>query len=377
MHNTMEIKIVEVNSRTLLRTFINLPARIHTNHPNWVPPIYLDDRGFFNKKKNKSFQYCDTVLALAFDGDKPLGRIMGIINHRYNKASGDNDARFCFMETWNDPTVFHALMAFVENWGRQKGCDNMVGPLGFSDKDPQGFLVEGFNEPVVLATNCNFAYMPEMLLQEGYAKKVDCVVYKIPVPDQIPDFYKAIYQRALLNNHIHVLEFTSRKKIKPLIHPVLRLLNETFTDIYAFDPFEEREMNDFANRYLPLLDPQYIKIVTDLKGNIISFIIAMPDISKGIIACKGHVIPFGIFQIIHARKRAKQLNLLLGGVKQEFRGKGLDVIMGVKMLETARKFGLEYIDSHLELETNLLVRKEMERMGGVVYKRFRVFRKAI
>jgi hypothetical protein len=342
-----------------------------------VPPIYMDDRSFFNKKKNKSFLYCDTILAIAFDDQKPVGRIMGIINHRYNNASGDNDARFCFMETWNNQEVFHALISFVENWARSKKCDNIVGPLGFSDKDPQGFLVEGYGEPVVLATNCNFPYMPELLAQEGYTKKVDCVVYKIPVPAEIPDFYKAIYTRALRNNHIHILEFTSRKKIKPLIHPVLRLLNETFIDIYAFDPFEEWEMNDFANRYLLLLDPEFIKIITDLDGNVISFIIAMPDISKGIIACDGRVIPFGIFQIIHARKKAKQLNLLLGGIKKEYRGKGLDVIMGVKMLETARKHGLEYIDSHLELETNTMVRKEMERMNGKVYKRFRVFIKAL
>jgi predicted GNAT family acetyltransferase len=136
-------------------------------------------------------------------------------------------------------------------------------------------------------------------------------------------------------------------------------------------------MNDFANRYLLLLDPEFIKIITDLDGNVISFIIAMPDISKGIIACDGRVIPFGIFQIIHARKKAKQLNLLLGGIKKEYRGKGLDVIMGVKMLETARKHGLEYIDSHLELETNTMVRKEMERMNGKVYKRFRVYRKEL
>jgi hypothetical protein len=373
----MEIKIVEVTSHKLLHSFINLPAEIHAEHPNWVPPIYMDDRGFFNKKKNKSFLYCDTVLALAYKNNKPAGRIMGIINRRYNQASGDNDARFCFMETWNDPEVFHSLISFVENWARKMKCHNLVGPLGFSDKDPQGFMVEGFSEPVVLATNCNFPFMPELLFQEGYSKKVDCVVYKIPVPHEIPEFYNAIYERALRNNHIRILEFTSRKKLKPLIHPILRLLNETFADIYAFDPFEEQEMNDFANRYLPLLDPHFIKVITDLENNIIAFVIAMPDISKGIIACKGRVIPFGIFQIIKSRKRAKQLNLLLGGVKEEYRGKGLDVIMGVKMLETAKKRGLEYIDSHLELETNQLVRKEMERMDGVVYKRFRVFKKAL
>lgn len=373
----MKINIIEVTSRNLLNTFINLPAKIHADHKNWVPPIYLDDKSFFNKKKNKSFLHCDTILTLAYKNDKPVGRIMGIINNRYNKACGENDARFCFMETWNDPEVFHALISHVENWAKQRNCDNLVGPLGFSDKDPEGFIIEGYENPVVLSTNYNFPYMPELIMQEGFSKKVDCVVYKIPIPDAIPDFYKSIYNRAIDNNQIKVVEFTSRKQIKPLIHPILELLNETFANIYAFDPFEEREMDDFANRYLLLLDPKFIKVITDLQGNILSFIIAMPDISKGIIASKGYLIPFGIFRIINARRKAKQLNLLLGGVKEEYRGKGLDVIMGIKMLESARNRGLHYIDSHLELETNLLVRKEMERMGGIVYKRFRIFKKDI
>ncbi len=373
----MAIKILEVKNRRQLYQFIHLPEKIHASHTNWVPPIYMDEWTFFNPKKNKSFSYCDTILALAFKDDQLVGRIMGIINHRYNEAQNENDARFCFMETWNDEVVFNALIDFIEKWSAKLGASNLVGPLGFSDKDPQGFMVEGFNEPIVIATNGNLEYMPVLLEKLGYNKKVDCVVYKVPIPDDIPDFYRAIYNRALQKNNIEILEFTSRKKIKPLIHPILRLLNETFAPIYAFDPFEEKEMDDFANRYLPLLDPHFIKVITDKDGNILSFLIAMPDISKGIIACNGHVLPFGIFQIISSRKKAKQLNLLLGGIKEEFRGQGLDVIMGVRMLETSKKRGIEYIDSHLELETNVKIRMEMERMNGMVYKRYRIFRKEI
>jgi hypothetical protein len=373
----MAIEIKEVSNRRDLYKFIHLPEIIHAGHENWVPPIYLDDWNFFNPRKNKSFDYCDTVLALAMKNGNCVGRIMGIINHKYNESHNENDARFCFMETWNDQEVNHALIDYIENWAREKGMDNLVGPLGFSDKDPQGYMVEGFNEPIVIATNGNYPYMPDLLVEQGYVKKVDCVVYKVNIPDEIPEFYKAIYNRALQRNNIEILEFTSRKKIKPLIHSVLHLLNETFAGIYAFVPFEEREMDDFANRYLPLLDPKFIKVIRDKKGNILSFIIGMPDISKGIQACRGHVIPFGIFQIISARKRSKQLNLLLGGIKEDYRGLGLDVIMGVKMLETSRKHGISYIDSHLELETNIKMRKEMERMGGVIYKRYRVFQKKL
>ena len=373
----MDLKIVEVTTRQQFRTFINLPAKIHRGQKNWVPPIYFDDRKFFNPKTNRLFHHCDTILALAYKGGVPAGRIMGIINRRYNAFQGESDARFCFMETWNDPEVFHALISYIEGWAKGKGCTNLVGPLGFNDKDPQGFLVEGFNEPVVLSTVCNYPYMPELLIQEGFEKKVDCVAYKIPIPDKIPDFYQAIYNRALKNQQVQIIEFTSRKKIKPFVRPILTLLNETFKDIYAFDPFEVWEMDDFANRYLPLLDPRYIKVIIDSGGHVVSFIIAMPDISKGIRACRGRLLPFGIISVILARKRAKQLNLLLGGIRDDYRGRGLDVLMGVKMLETAQKAGMLYMDSHLELETNHRVRREMERMGGVVYKRFRIFTKPL
>lgn len=373
----MAVEIKEVKSKKDLSRFIQLPALIHKGHSNWVPPIYLDDRAFFNPKKNKCFEYSDTILVLAFKDGKLSGRIMGIINHRYNQIHGENDGRFCFMETWEDPEVFHALIQYVEKWALAKGMKNLVGPLGFSDKDPQGFMIEGFNEPIVLATNANFPYMPVLLEKEGYGKKIDCVVYKVPVPDVIPDFYQAIYKRALINNDVEVLEFNDRKKIKPLIHPVLHLLNKTFADIYAFAPFEEKEMDDFANRYLPLLDPNFIKIIRSRGGEILSFIIAMPDISKGIIACKGRVLPFGILRILFERGRSKQLNLLLGGIREDYRGKGLDVIMGVKMLEKAKLRGMTHIDSHLELETNHRMRREMERMGGVIYKRYRIFTKEL
>lgn len=373
----MALIVKEVVGRKELYRFIHLPEEIHQGHTRWVPPIYLDEWNFFNPRKNKSFSYSDTVLALAWRNGKAVGRIMGIINHRYNEANQEKDGRFCFMESWNDPEVFRELLCFVESWARAKGMVNLVGPLGFSDKDPQGFMIEGFEEPIVLATNGNLPYMPELLVEQGYEKKVDCVVYKVPVPKEIPAFYRAIYQRAMVNNDIEVLEFRKRSEIRPHIHAVLSLLNETFSDIYAFAPFEEREMDDFANRYLPLLDPGFIKVIRDRNGAILSFIIGMPDISKGIIACRGHVIPFGIFQIIASRKRSRQLNLLLGGIRESHRGKGLDVIMGVRMLESAIKRNMEFIDSHLELETNFGVRREMERMGGKVYKRYRIYQKPL
>ena len=373
-----EITIKKVLSKSELKTFINLPAKIHKDHKNWLPPIYMDDWEFFNPKKNKSFGFCDTILALAYKEEEPVGRIMGIIHHKYNNAHNEKDGRFCFMETYEDQEVFHALIAFIENWAKERGMNRIVGPLGFSDKDPQGFMIEGFDQPLVLATNPNFPYMPVMLEKEGYEKKVDCVVYKVPVPNQIPDFYQNIYNRVWANDNIRIIEFTNRRKLRPYIRPILKLLNETFEEIYAFVPFEEYEMDDFANRYIFLLDPRFIKVIENPETNeLIAFIIALPDISKGIMACKGKLLPFGIFQIISARKKSKQLDLLLGGIKKDYRGKGLDVVLGVKLIETAQQRGIDYIDTHLILETNTRMRMEAERMNGEVYKKYRIFQKPL
>ncbi len=372
------IIIQEVNSKKELKKFIHLPAAIHKDHSNWVPPIYMDDWEFFNPKKNKSFDSCDTQLLLAYRNDKVVGRIMGVIHRKYNEKHQESCARFAFFETWNDLEVAKALIQSVENWAREKGMSKLVGPLAFSDKDPQGFLIEGFDEPAVIAANCNFPYQVELLEKIEFTKEVDLVEYKINIPNPLPEFYLKIEERATrMNASLRVLEFTSRRKVKPYIHPVLRLLNATFTEIFGFTPFTEAEMDDFANRYLFLINPRFIKVVANSQNEVVAFVIGMSHIGDGIQKAKGYLFPFGIFKIFAAARKTNQLNLLLGGVDPAYRGKGLDVMMGVKMMQSAIEQGKTIIDSHLELETNTKVRSEMEKMGGVVYKRFRIFGKAL
>ena len=375
---TMDVKVYPVKTKNDLRKFIHLPAKIHKNHSNWVPPIYMDDWQFFNPKKNRTFSYCDTILLLASQNGEVVGRVMGIISHKYNKAKNENNARFCFLETYDNFDVAKALLENIENWAKSKGAIKLVGPLGFSDKDPQGLLIEGFNEPNVIASNCNFPYLTNLVEKAGFAKEIDLVVYKVMIPDQIPDFYARILQRAQKNNKdLRIIDFKSRKHIKPYVTPVLSLMNETYKEIYGFALMDETEMNEFATRYLPILNPNFIKVVVNDDNKVIAFILTMPDISDGIIKSKGHIFPFGIFQIFKSQKRTKQLNLLLGAIQEHHRNKGIDTIMGAKILEEAQKAGLKYIDSHLILENNFKMRAEVERMGGVVYKRYRIFQKSL
>jgi hypothetical protein len=372
------IGIAEVNNRTDLRKFIHLPAKIHKNHSNWVPPIYMDEWVFFNPNKNEAFSHSSTKLLLATRGKKVVGRIMGIVNHQYNAKHKQKHARFCFLETYNEPEVAQLLLSSIENWAIEQGMVKLVGPLGFSDKDPQGLLTEGFDEPNVIATNCNFPYLVDFVHNAGFKKEVDLVVYKVSVPETIPDFYLKILERAESNYAgLNVVHLKTKRDIKRFVRPVLSLMNQTFRDIYGFTELSPREMDEFASRYLMVLDPRFLKIICNEYNEVIAFVLGMPDLSLGVKRSKGYMLPFGIFQVLHSQKITKQLNLLLGAVHPNYQNRGLSTLLGVNLLKEAQAAGMERIDSHLELENNVKVRGEMEKMGGIVYKRFRIFGKSI
>jgi len=372
----MAIDVREVKTRRDLRAFIYLPEKIHKNHRNWVPPIYLDDRKYFNPQKNKAFSYCRTILLLAYRGERLVGRAMGVINTRFNEYRKEKLGRFGFLETWEDQEVVHALLGRVEEWARGLGMTRLVGPYGFSDQDPEGFLIEGFEHRATIATYYNYEWLPRLVENEGYIKDIDYYVYKLDVPKELPEFYQRIFERTARKGIFKVVEFEKRKELKPWIRPVLSLMNECYTgsDIYGFAPLDEKEMDDLAKRYLPILDPRFIKVVTR-DGEPAAFVVGIPDMTAGIQKARGRLLPFGFIHILRAAKKTKQLDLLLGAVKEKLRGQGLDVFMGSRMIKSAQEAGMEIMDSHHEMETNVRVRAEMERMGGKVYKRFRVFQK--
>lgn len=244
-----EIFVKEVITRKDLRDFIYLPEKVHRNEPDWLPPIYMDEWELYDKKKNKSYGYADALLLTAYRDRKPVGRIMGIINRRYNEINHENHGRFCFMECYNDPDVFHALISHIEQWAKQNGMSRLVGPLGFSDKDPQGFQIEGFQYPLFITAANNSPYMAELIENEGYAKKIDLVNYLGEIPRVFPVVYERVLDRITKGREFDIIEFKSKKQLKPYIIPILELMNDTFAEIYGFVPLNDKEKRDFAARY--------------------------------------------------------------------------------------------------------------------------------
>lgn len=374
----MTINLREIKSKKDLKSFIYLPEKLHQSQENWVHPLYPDEWAYFNPEKNRAFGYSDTLMLLAEKDRQPVGRVMGLINRRYNEVRGEATARFGYLESIEDQEVVHALLSRVEQWAKEKGMNRIIGPYGFSDQDPEGFLIKGFEYRATIATYHNFPWLPEMVEKEGYVKDLDYFVYKLQIPKEIPEIYRRVSERILKKGNFELLEFKNRREIKPWVRPILSLMNETYieSNIYGYAPLDENEMDALAKKYLPVLDPKLVKGVLK-DGQPVAFIIGIPDMTAGIKKARGRLFPFGFIHILRAQKKTKQLDLLLGAIKKEYRGVGLDALMGMAIIASAQKAGFEIIDTHHEMEANVKVRAEMERMGGVVYKIFRVYQKPL
>lgn len=372
----MEIKIVEVTTRKQLRTFIHLPAKLHKGEPNWMPTIYNDDWNFFNPKKNHQFDSCDTIMALAYADGKPAGRIMGIIHNTYNEIRRENNARFGYFDSIDSQDVAHTLFAYIQDWAFRKEKTLLVGPYGFSDKDIQGLLVDGFEHLPLIDSACNPPYIIKLVENEGFSKEVDCMTYKFPVNLALPELYYRIVQRSNYNSNTQLVEFTSRRELKPYIVPVLELVNRTYDHLYGFVPMTNTEIHELANRYLPLIDPRFVKII-EKDGEVIAFVIGIPNLTKGIQKSNGYLFPIGIFRILIAIKQTRQLDIMLGAVRRDYQGTGIEIVMGLALLESARKADYKDISTHLILENNLKMRAEFERLHVSHHQKYRVFRKEL
>ena len=372
----MAINITEVKTPRDLRQFIALPAKIHKHHKEWVPSLLNDDKAIFTPKLNEAYQYCSTIRLLARRDNRVVGRIMGIVHQHYNQLNNEQNARFAFIETYEDKEVYTALIQAIEEWAKKQGCQKLVGALGFSDKEPQGFLIEGFDKQTMMVTNCSFPYMNRFINELGYAPHTVFVEYKLTLTDQMMERIVPFAERASRNPDFKLQTFTSTRQIKPLIRPVFDLINRTYKNIYGFSPISTREADEFANRYLPFLNPKLVKIVTNRQDKIIAFLVGMSDFSQGIKKAHGRLFPWGWIPILLSMKKSDTVVLLLGSIDEEYRHKGIDALMGKSFLNDSRHLGYRYLDSHLIMEKNTKMRQELERLdGSILYKRYCIYQK--
>ena len=369
------IRIEPVSDRRRRRAFLDLPARIHEEDAAWVPPLRMEESRSIDPRRNAAAAYCDFGSWLAWRHGAPVGRVTGILNRRYAERRGESVARFGLFEAVEDRDVVEALLDAVESWARHRGATSVEGPRGFTDQDPEGLQVEGFEHPTTLACYQNGPALPDCVEQAGYAKSADYVVYHFPVPERRHPFYERILRRVHREGRYRLQEFDGRRALLRFSVPILETMNESFAELEGYTRLDPGEIRSLARRWFPFIDPRFVKIV--LHGDqVVGFLIAVPNQNEGFRRTRGRLLPAGWLHMLRTAP-GPQLDVLLGGVRAEHQGRGVDVLMADALLRSARDHGFEWMDSHHELESNFRARHEMERVGGEVWKRYRVYEKRL
>jgi len=374
----MPVQIKEVTTKADLKRFVEFPFSIYKDNQNWIPPLLLDEYHTLRKEKNPAFEYCDAKYWLAYKDGQLAGRIAGIVNHRYIEKWGNKYARFGWVDFIDDAEVVKALFSTAEGWAKEQGMAGIHGPLGFTDMDHEGMLVEGFDELGTLAAIYNHPYYPRHLEKLGYIKDVDWVEFEVKVPKEIPEKADRISKIVMQKAGVKVLNAKKAKDLLPYAHEMFEVLNSAFADIYSFVPLNEKQIKMYIKQYFSFILPDYTKILLDSNDKVAGFVIGMPSLSRALQKAKGRLFPLGFIHILKAiKKENKYIDLYLGAIRPDLQGKGADALLMTEMSRSAIKNGVISAETNIELEENVRVQSHWKYFDSRQHKRRRCYIKTL
>lgn len=369
----MTIEVKEVKNRRDLRKFILFPKKLYQKNPLWVPTLEADEWNTLDVKKNAAFEYSEARYWLAFKDGKIAGRIAAILSEGHRGHWNQSYMRFGWIEFIDDAEVVSALMTAVETWARQKGCTAVHGPMGFSDMDHAGMLVEGFNELPTMINIYNFPYYPKQLERLGYVKDTDWVEYELVVPKELDPKILKLSEILLKRNNLHMLNARSKKEILPYAHRIFNLLNEAYSNLYGFVPLNEKQIEDYTKQYFGFIKPEFVPVVLNDKDEVVAFGITMPSLSRALQKAGGKLFPFGFIHVLNALRKNDRADLYLVAVKPELQGLGLNSLLINQVFNAFRNAGIEKAESNPELENNSQVQAQWKHFEHRQHKRRRVY----
>lgn len=372
------IEIKEISpTKSNLKKFTQFQIDLYDGNPYYVPPLISDDLATLNPKKNPAFDFCEGVYYMAYRDGKPVGRIAGIINRQVNDKTGIPTARFGFIDFIDDEEVSKALMDAVENWAREKGMTKLIGPMGFTDMDHEGMLIEGFNELGTMATIYNYDYYPRHIEKLGFQKEADWVEFLMEVPEGIPEKYDRIADIVKKKYGLKVKKYKSPKKAKEEIgRPLFHLINEAYDSLYQYSRLTERQIDYYIGIYLSLINFDLLTAIMDKDDNLVGIGISMPSLSRALQKSKGKLMPMGWWHLLRALKcKTDRVDLLLVAVKPEYQNKGVNALLFQDLIPYYIKYGFKYAESNLELETNNKVQGQWEYFKNRLHRRRRAYYK--
>lgn len=373
MSNITDIVIKKVENKRDLKRFISFPYKLYAGNKYWVPPLRFDEMNTLRRDKNPAFEFCEVKYWLAYKEGKIAGRIAGIINWRYVEKWQNRYARFGWIDFIDDEDVSKALIEAVEKWAKEKGMEAVHGPLGFTDLDYEGMLVEGFEELGTIATIYNYPYYPKHLEKYGYTKDIDWIEFEVKIPPEIIEKIDRIAAISLKKNNLRVLKVKKSKDLLPYAKDMFKVLEEAFKDLYGVVPLSEKQVDLYIKQYFGFIRPDYISIILDSSDRVAAFGITMPSLSKALQKAKGKLFPFGFLHLLKAMKNNSAIDLYLIGVRPDLQGKGVNSIIFNELHKIFIKNNVLTAETNVELETNYKVQAQWKHFTHRQHKRRRCY----
>lgn len=370
-----QLSLSEVESRADLGRFIKYPYDLYRDHPYWIPPLLIDEWNTLRKDRNPAYRYCTARFWLAERGGEIVGRIAGILNPRANERWGERRLRFGWIDMEDDPGVSDALLGIVEAWARELGMTHVCGPMGFTDMDKEGMLVEGFDELGTMPMIYNFPYYVEHMQRLGYEKEVDWLEYEIDVPDELHPRYERLKKVVFRKFGLHILPAKRARDLRPYARGIFEVLNESYRDLYGFVDLTPAQIDTYTDQYFGFIDPDFTKVVVDASSTVVGFQIAMPRLSQALQKNRGRLFPVGFAPLLRALRNPEEVVSYLIAVHPKFQRRGVDAVLLSELYRSCIERGVKKVVTCGELEhndnVNLLTRNFPHRM----HKRRRAWHK--
>ena len=374
------VEIRQINpTRSNLKKFVEFQIKLYEGNPYFIPPLVSDEIATLDSKVNPAFDHCESAYFMAYRDGKAVGRIAAMINKQVNEKENSRQARFGFVDFIDDAEVSKALFGAAEKWAKEKGMDNIVGPLGFTDLDNEGMLINGFEELGTMATIYNYPYYPAHVERLGYEKEVDWHEFLIEIPEQIPDKHKRIAEIVKKKFNLRVVKFTSRKALKEQYGQALfELINEAYDNLYGYSRLTKRQIDYYIKIYLGMLNLDLVTLIVDGEDQLVGVGISIQSMSRALQKSKGKMFPFGWWHLLKGLKgKNDRVDLLLVAVKPQYMGKGVNALLFTDLIPAYNKYGFKWAESNPELESNAAVQNQWEAFPYRQHRNRRAFIKRL
>jgi GNAT superfamily N-acetyltransferase len=369
----MAIEIREVKTNRELKVFINFPHTLYKGNKYYTPHLHFDEKATLDKRKNPAFDFCEARYWLAYKDQKPVGRIAGILNKAFIRKWNKNYVRFGWIDFEQDENVARLLVEQVENWAREMNMEAIHGPLGFTDLDHEGMLIEGYDYVSTFAGIYNHSYYPQYLEKNGFTKDADWIEYRVTLPTEMVPKLEAVASTVSRRYNLQVVQLKNKKQLLPYADGIFKLINDEYAQLYGVVPLTDKQVKYYTKQYFSFIHPDFISLVVNKEGELVAFGVSMPSLSAALQKGGGKLFPFGFLHLLKALKKNDTADLLIVAVKKELQGKGVNALLMHHTLKSYLKNGIRYVESNYQLEDNRRVQSIFDDFDKIQHKRRRCY----